>query len=488
MAFGDKIQINPDSLLINCIDSIKQTTESTEDGGSNIITVTDNKGNSNELIIKNGNKGSEGPKGETGATGEKGNTGETGPAGPTGSKGNTGDIGPTGPQGDIGPKGDTGLCALQVVGNWKSTYNEIGSTCNPVISDFNRTPQVGDIFNVVDGSSNMCVFKITEVSDIITAQLLACTSIKGETGQTGPTGPQGNIGSIGPTGPQGESPLCMTTMPGSTFGIVGMSYSGFNLGDFNRTPVVGDIFNCVDNQSNMCILKVTEIDTRFSTITAELLANVSIKGEAGAVGPTGPQGNTGGTGAVGPTGPQGNTGGIGSTGPRGPQGATGPTGPQGPQGAVGPTGPQGRTGNTGGTGPVGPTGPQGASDNYPINAIGIQSGSSSAGALSYYYIKYDNGALVLAITRHLYGDDGGNTTHINFPISFVNTEYSAVFSINYPSSVFKVSSPNNWGIVCRTRDGLDITASGTRSSLYHEGSISGNADATMNIICIGRWK
>ncbi len=72
-----------------------------------------------------------------------------------------------------------------------------------------------------------------------------------------------------------------------------------------------------------------------------------------AVGPTGPQGETG------PVGPKGDTG---TQGPAGLQGETGPQGLAGPQGDTGPqgsAGPQGATGATGATGPQGETGPQG---------------------------------------------------------------------------------------------------------------------------------
>jgi hypothetical protein len=53
------------------------------------------------------------------------------------------------------------------------------------------------------------------------------------------------------------------------------------------------------------------------------------QGEAGAMGPAGPQGQTGAAGPQGPAGPQGAQGETGPQGPAGPQGATGATGPQG---------------------------------------------------------------------------------------------------------------------------------------------------------------
>ena len=63
--------------------TVANITESTADGGSNIVTFSDGK----TLTIKDGSKGS---TGATGATGPKGDTGATGATGATGPKGDTG--------------------------------------------------------------------------------------------------------------------------------------------------------------------------------------------------------------------------------------------------------------------------------------------------------------------------------------------------------------------------------------------------------------
>ena len=70
--------------------SAKQTTISTEDGGTNVMTFTFGDGTSTTLSVKNGSKGSDGAKGETGAKGEKGDRGDRGPVGETGPQGNSG--------------------------------------------------------------------------------------------------------------------------------------------------------------------------------------------------------------------------------------------------------------------------------------------------------------------------------------------------------------------------------------------------------------
>lgn len=51
------------------IQSVEQTVTSTEDGGTNIITVTKTDGTSSTFTVKNGSKGSTGATGATGATG-----------------------------------------------------------------------------------------------------------------------------------------------------------------------------------------------------------------------------------------------------------------------------------------------------------------------------------------------------------------------------------------------------------------------------------
>ena len=90
------------------IQSVTQTTTSSADGGSNVMTVTLSNGQKSTFTVMNGSKGSQG---EIGPRGEQGPQGERGPAGAdglNGAKGDKGDTGATGPQGPQGEKGDTG--------------------------------------------------------------------------------------------------------------------------------------------------------------------------------------------------------------------------------------------------------------------------------------------------------------------------------------------------------------------------------------------
>ena len=113
------------------IESLEQTTISTDDSGINIWTATLTDGSTYQFEVRNGQRGEKGLQGATGEKGdpftyadftaeqlaalkgpkgEKGDTGEQGPQGPQGPKGDKGDTGEQGPQGE---KGDTGATGAQ---------------------------------------------------------------------------------------------------------------------------------------------------------------------------------------------------------------------------------------------------------------------------------------------------------------------------------------------------------------------------------------
>ena len=81
------------------IKSVVQTTTSSADGGSNVITVTKTDNTTSTFTVKNGSKGS---KGDTGAQGIQGIQGEKGADGAKGDKGDKGDTGATGAAGKDG--------------------------------------------------------------------------------------------------------------------------------------------------------------------------------------------------------------------------------------------------------------------------------------------------------------------------------------------------------------------------------------------------
>lgn len=93
------------------IESLEQTTISTDDSGINIWTATLTDGSTYQFEVRNGQRGADGAPGEKGPKGDKGDTGApgaTGPQGPQGEQGAQGIQGETGPQGPQGPKGDKG--------------------------------------------------------------------------------------------------------------------------------------------------------------------------------------------------------------------------------------------------------------------------------------------------------------------------------------------------------------------------------------------
>lgn len=94
--------------------TVKSVSESTADGGSNVVTFSDGK----TITIKNGSKGS------TGATGPEGPKGDTGATGATGQKGDKGDTGPQGAQGPAGANGRDGLDATPVTPLFANTIAE----------------------------------------------------------------------------------------------------------------------------------------------------------------------------------------------------------------------------------------------------------------------------------------------------------------------------------------------------------------------------
>ena len=92
------------------IQSVVQTTTSSEDGGTNIVTVTLTDGQTSTFNVKNGTKGA------TGSQGPKGDTGATGAQGPKGDKGDTGSQGEQGIQGEKGADGKSAYAYAQDAG------------------------------------------------------------------------------------------------------------------------------------------------------------------------------------------------------------------------------------------------------------------------------------------------------------------------------------------------------------------------------------
>ena len=117
-----------------------------------------------------------------------------------------------------------------------------------------------------------------------------CTDITGLKGDTGAKGDKGDKGATG------DSALQAKRNFSGTYTIVGQT-AIVGTGDFNRTPVAGDAFICLDGASNTGTWLVTSVSG--GTVNVRLLAYVNSKGA------TGSKGDKGDTGATGPQGPQG---------------------------------------------------------------------------------------------------------------------------------------------------------------------------------------
>lgn len=109
-------------------------------------------------------------------------------------------------------------------------------------------------------------------------------------------GNKGATGSKGDTGATGSAALQIKRNFEGTYTTVGQTATT-GTGDFNRTPVAGDAFICMDGSSNIGTWLVSAVSG--TTATIKLLAYVSSKGATGA------KGDKGDTGATGPQGPQG---------------------------------------------------------------------------------------------------------------------------------------------------------------------------------------
>lgn len=103
------------------VQSVAQTTTSSADGGSNVVTVTLTDGTKSTFTVKNGSKGSQGVQGIQGEQGPKGDTGATGAQG---SKGDKGDTGANGTNGKDGTDGATFTPSVDSAGNLSWTNNK----------------------------------------------------------------------------------------------------------------------------------------------------------------------------------------------------------------------------------------------------------------------------------------------------------------------------------------------------------------------------
>ena len=201
------------------ITSVKQTTTSTADGGTNIITVTLSDGTTSTFSVKNGSKGSKGDKGDKGDTGATGSAGKDGTSvtvesvsestadggnnvvafsdGKTvtiknGSKGDTGATGSAGAKGDKGDTGDTGergFSILRVTTAPSSYTTEVGGFTPTYRIALSTVLNQSGAEKVLVGDTIRYSYYLYPVGHLTSsyAYLAARTSIRGSTGAAGKT-------------------------------------------------------------------------------------------------------------------------------------------------------------------------------------------------------------------------------------------------------------------------------------------------------------
>lgn len=185
--------------------------------------------------------------------------------------------------GDNGDKGDTGAKALQPKKNFTSTYTTIGGTTSWDVSNFNRTPVVGDTFTNLDGSSNTGTWQVTAISGTtVTIKLLSFVNSKGATGAKGDPGSKGDKGD---TGTRGSVWYSGTGITGTSTTATVFSGSGVS------SALVGDMYkNTSTNYTYRCT-----VAGNASTAKWVYTGNLT-----GAKGDKGDKGDTGGTGSRAP--------------------------------------------------------------------------------------------------------------------------------------------------------------------------------------------
>ena len=160
--------------------------------------------------------------------------------------------------GNTGAKGDKGIPGINGE-NGKTTYlhiayaNSADGTSGFSTNDSTNKLYIGQYIDFIEEDSTL-------------PSAYQWTKIKGDTGAKGDKGDQG-VKALQPT----------RNWTG-TFTTIGM-VQGAVIGDFNRTPVVGDVFLNLDGSSNTGTWEVTAISG--TNVSIKLLAYVKSKGADG---------------------------------------------------------------------------------------------------------------------------------------------------------------------------------------------------------------
>nr|DAU55575.1 MAG TPA: Baseplate component [Caudoviricetes sp.] len=183
--------------------------------------------------------------------------------GPKGDKGDTGE-GKTGPAGAAGQRGSRWSEGTAITGT-STTATVFSGTgiADALANDMYMNTSTGNVYRCTVGGA------------AAVAKWVFAGNLKGTKGD------KGNTGAKGATGLKALQPNRRWT---STFTTVGATASA-PFTDFNRNPVVGDVFMNVDGSSNIGQWKITAISG--TTATFQLISYVSAKGAKGDTGASG---------------------------------------------------------------------------------------------------------------------------------------------------------------------------------------------------------
>lgn len=139
-----------------------------------------------------------------------------------------------------GETGGDGPAALMCTRIYNGTF-AAGDTETGNVADFTRTPIVGDRYLVVDGSSNLCLFKVTSVgSSGVTVACVATRSAKGDPGVDGSDGTSVTVSSVSESTEDGGSNV-VTFSDGKTMTVKnGNTGAKGDKGDIGTTGAQGE--------------------------------------------------------------------------------------------------------------------------------------------------------------------------------------------------------------------------------------------------------
>ena len=175
--------------------------------------------------------------------------------------------GATGAKGDKGDTGGTGATGKGVKSIVEQYYKSTSATAMSGGSWSTTYPGW-------ENSKYIWTRSVITYTDNTTSTTTA-VCVTGSKGDTGATGAKGD------TGATGNAALQVKRNWSGTYVTVGQTATAAT-GDFNRTPVAGDVFIALDGSSNTGTWLVTNVSG--TTVSIKLLAYVNSKGDAGADG------------------------------------------------------------------------------------------------------------------------------------------------------------------------------------------------------------